>query len=172
MGRPTSTTITRTSASGSGISSCAMLLRGTRQHERARLHEAFADWMERTLGDRLEQLREVIGYHLEQAAVYRKQVSGEDESVKHLARRGAAHLEAAVADCHPAPSPGLAAAAARPPAVAEPDRGGCPGRARSGPSSGPAAIASQSSLSDAPRAIRPAPSRWPGLRSPPLMAGV
>jgi predicted ATPase len=68
---------------------------GLAKHERARLHEAFADWMERTLGDRLEQLREVIGYHLEQAAVYHKQVSGEDESVRHIARRGAAHLEAA-----------------------------------------------------------------------------
>jgi predicted ATPase/class 3 adenylate cyclase len=68
---------------------------GLAKHERARLHEAFADWMERTLGDRLDQLREVIGYHLEQAAVYHKQVSGEDESVRHIARRGAAHLEAA-----------------------------------------------------------------------------
>ena len=45
---------------------------GLAKHERARLHEAFADWMERTLGDRLEPLREVIGYHLEQAAVYRQ----------------------------------------------------------------------------------------------------
>ncbi|HYK95267.1 MAG TPA: AAA family ATPase [Candidatus Dormibacteraeota bacterium] len=68
---------------------------GLAKHERARLHEEFADWMERTLGDRLEQLREVIGYHLEQAAVYREQVSGEDESVKRLGQRAAGHLEAA-----------------------------------------------------------------------------
>jgi class 3 adenylate cyclase/tetratricopeptide (TPR) repeat protein len=68
---------------------------GLSKHERARLHEAFADWMERALEDRLEQLREVIGYHLEQAAVYSRQVSGEDESVKRLARRAAGHLETA-----------------------------------------------------------------------------
>jgi class 3 adenylate cyclase len=65
------------------------------KHERARLHEAFADWMERTLGDRVEQLREVIGYHLEQAAAYRKQVDGDDASVRRLALRAAGHLEAA-----------------------------------------------------------------------------
>jgi len=68
---------------------------GLAKHERARLHEAFADWMERTLGDRLEALREVIGYHLEQAAVYRKEVTGDDEIAKRLARRAAEHFEAA-----------------------------------------------------------------------------
>jgi class 3 adenylate cyclase/tetratricopeptide (TPR) repeat protein len=68
---------------------------GLAKHERARLHEAFADWMERTLGDRLEALREVIGYHLEQAAVYRKEVAGDDDFVQRLARRAAEHLEAA-----------------------------------------------------------------------------
>jgi tetratricopeptide (TPR) repeat protein len=68
---------------------------GLAKHERARFHEAFADWMERTLGDSLEAFREVIGYHLEQAAVYRKEVAGEDEFAKRLARRAADHLEAA-----------------------------------------------------------------------------
>jgi class 3 adenylate cyclase/tetratricopeptide (TPR) repeat protein len=68
---------------------------GLAKHERARLHEAFADWMERKLGDGVEAFREVIGYHLEQAAVYRKQVAGDDEFAKRLARRAAEHLEAA-----------------------------------------------------------------------------
>jgi class 3 adenylate cyclase/tetratricopeptide (TPR) repeat protein len=68
---------------------------GLAKHDRAHFHEAFADWMERTLGDRLEGLREVIGYHLEQAAAYRKEVAGDDESVKRLARRAAGHLEEA-----------------------------------------------------------------------------
>jgi class 3 adenylate cyclase/tetratricopeptide (TPR) repeat protein len=68
---------------------------GLAKQERAHLHEAFADWMERTLGDGLEALREVIGYHLERAAVYRKEVVGDDESARRLARRAADHLEAA-----------------------------------------------------------------------------
>jgi class 3 adenylate cyclase/tetratricopeptide (TPR) repeat protein len=68
---------------------------GLAKHERGRLHEAFADWMERTLGDRLEELREVVGYHFEQAAVYRTQVAGDDEVAKRLARRAAEHFEAA-----------------------------------------------------------------------------
>jgi class 3 adenylate cyclase/tetratricopeptide (TPR) repeat protein len=68
---------------------------GLAKHDRARLHEAFADLMERTLGDRLEGLLEVVGYHLEQAAAYRKEVAGDDESVRHLARRAAEHLEEA-----------------------------------------------------------------------------
>jgi class 3 adenylate cyclase/tetratricopeptide (TPR) repeat protein len=68
---------------------------GLAKHERARLHEVFADWMERTLGDRLEAFREVIGYHFEQAAIYRKEVAGDDEIAKRLARRAADHLEAA-----------------------------------------------------------------------------
>jgi class 3 adenylate cyclase/tetratricopeptide (TPR) repeat protein len=68
---------------------------GLPKHERARLHETFADWIERTLENRLEGLREVIGYHLEQAAVYRKEVAGDDASAKHLSLRAARHLEAA-----------------------------------------------------------------------------
>ncbi len=68
---------------------------GLAKHERAGLHEAFADWMERTLGDRLEAVREVIGHHLEQAAHYRREVAGDDERAKRLARRAAEHLEAA-----------------------------------------------------------------------------
>ena len=67
---------------------------GLAKQERARLHQAFADWMERTLGDRLEASREVIGHHLEQAALYRKEVAGDDEITKQLARRAAEHLEA------------------------------------------------------------------------------
>lgn len=66
---------------------------GLAKHERAGLHEALADWMERALGSRLEEHREVVGYHLEQAAAYRKAVTGTDESVTRLALRAAEHLE-------------------------------------------------------------------------------
>ena len=39
--------------------------------ERAELHEQFADWLERTAGDRLADLDEITGYHLDQARSYR-----------------------------------------------------------------------------------------------------
>ena len=39
--------------------------------ERAELHEQFADWLERTAGDRLAELDEITGYHLDQARSYR-----------------------------------------------------------------------------------------------------
>ena len=67
---------------------------GLAKQERARLHEEYATWLERTLGDRLEASREVIGHHLEQAALYRKEVAGDDEITKQIARRAAEHLEA------------------------------------------------------------------------------
>ena len=35
--------------------------------ERAELHELFAGWLERTAGDRLSEVEEMVGYHLEQA---------------------------------------------------------------------------------------------------------
>jgi class 3 adenylate cyclase/tetratricopeptide (TPR) repeat protein len=68
---------------------------GISKHERARLHEVLAEWMEQKLAERLESLREVIGYHFEQAAIYRREVSGDDEASKRLGQRAATHLEAA-----------------------------------------------------------------------------
>jgi class 3 adenylate cyclase len=67
---------------------------GLAKDERSRLHEAFADSMERGLSSRLEENREVIGYHLEQAAAYRKAVTGTDLAFTRLAARAAEHLEA------------------------------------------------------------------------------
>jgi class 3 adenylate cyclase/tetratricopeptide (TPR) repeat protein len=68
---------------------------GISKHERARLHEALAVWMEQKLAERLESLREVIGYHFEQAAAYREEVGGDDEATTRLRERAATHLEAA-----------------------------------------------------------------------------
>ena len=64
------------------------------KHERARLHEAFADWMESALGKRLDELREVVGYHLEQACLYVRSVGGASEAANRLAHRAASHLAA------------------------------------------------------------------------------
>jgi class 3 adenylate cyclase len=68
---------------------------GISKHERARLHEVLAEWMEQKLAERLESLREVIGYHFEQAATYRREVGGDDEATKRLRQRASTHLEAA-----------------------------------------------------------------------------
>jgi class 3 adenylate cyclase len=68
---------------------------GLPKYERAHLHEVLAEWMEKKLAERLESLREVIGYHFEQAATYRQEVSGDDEATISLRRRAATHLEAA-----------------------------------------------------------------------------
>jgi hypothetical protein len=64
------------------------------KQERAHLHEAFADWMESTLSARMDELDEVVGYHLEQASTYRRSVRGEDSSGQDLALRAATHLRA------------------------------------------------------------------------------
>jgi tetratricopeptide (TPR) repeat protein len=42
--------------------------------ERASLHERFADWLARVSGDRIEEYEEILGYHLEQAAGYRREL--------------------------------------------------------------------------------------------------
>ena len=39
--------------------------------ERAVLHERFADWLERVVGERLTEYEEIVGYHLEAAHRYR-----------------------------------------------------------------------------------------------------
>jgi tetratricopeptide (TPR) repeat protein len=68
---------------------------GLPKHERARLHEAYGNWLEGHLGKRLEELREVVGFHLGQAAENRRDVAGNDEQARRLAARSAGHLEAA-----------------------------------------------------------------------------
>ncbi len=65
------------------------------KHERAHLHEAFADWMEQALPHRMNELHEVVGHHLEQASSYRRDVGGASEAASRLALRAAVHFEAA-----------------------------------------------------------------------------
>jgi class 3 adenylate cyclase/tetratricopeptide (TPR) repeat protein len=47
---------------------------------RAELHERFATWLERVAAERLGELDEILGYHLEQAAVYRRELDLPDET--------------------------------------------------------------------------------------------
>ena len=44
---------------------------GMLKERRAELHERFADWLEARAGDRLGELEDLLGYHLEQAFRYR-----------------------------------------------------------------------------------------------------
>jgi len=61
---------------------------------RAELHERFAEWLEAHGAD-LVKLDEILGYHLEQAHLYRVQLGTDDERGTELARRAATHIAAA-----------------------------------------------------------------------------
>ena len=63
--------------------------------ERAELHEQFADWLERTAGDRLADMDEITGYHLDQARAYRLALGPDDERTRVLALRAGRRLAAA-----------------------------------------------------------------------------
>ena len=60
--------------------------------ERAILHERFADWFERTVGERLAEYEEIVGYHLEAAHRYRSEVGETGDHLAALAARAGAHL--------------------------------------------------------------------------------
>jgi class 3 adenylate cyclase/tetratricopeptide (TPR) repeat protein len=47
---------------------------------RADLHERFAGWLERAAAERLGELEEILGYHLEQAALHRRELDLPDET--------------------------------------------------------------------------------------------
>src|SRR5439155_27134720 len=63
--------------------------------ERTELHERFADWLERIVGDRLTEYQEVVGFHLEQAHAYRIQLGLADATTASLGSRAADRLGAA-----------------------------------------------------------------------------
>jgi class 3 adenylate cyclase/tetratricopeptide (TPR) repeat protein len=62
---------------------------------RAELHEGFADWLEGALGDRVDEYRAILGYHLEQSARYRRELDPADPSLPSLERRAVVQLGAA-----------------------------------------------------------------------------
>jgi predicted ATPase/class 3 adenylate cyclase len=63
--------------------------------ERAELHERFADWLVRTAGERIAELEEIVGHHLDSAYRYRTELGEQGDAVEHLARRAAEHYLAA-----------------------------------------------------------------------------
>lgn len=62
------------------------------KQSRAELHERFADWLQGALGERLDEYRPILAYHLEQAARYRGELDSADPELPGLARRAADHL--------------------------------------------------------------------------------
>ena len=62
---------------------------------RAELHERYAGWLERRAGDRLPELEEVVGYHLEQSVRYRKELGTAGAHERELALRAGSLLGAA-----------------------------------------------------------------------------
>jgi class 3 adenylate cyclase/tetratricopeptide (TPR) repeat protein len=62
---------------------------------RGRLHEQFADWIEDVAGQRIAELEEIVGYHLEQATRFRVELGRADCTTAALALRAGTRLAAA-----------------------------------------------------------------------------
>ncbi len=62
---------------------------------RADLHERVATWIERSVGDRLREYGDVVGYHLEQACRYMAELGPADEGWRRTATRAASTLASA-----------------------------------------------------------------------------
>src|SRR4051795_13419872 len=63
--------------------------------ERAELHERVARWLEDVSGDRLPEIEEIVGHHLEQAVRYRRELGDSGQAVDALAARAFERLKAA-----------------------------------------------------------------------------
>jgi class 3 adenylate cyclase/tetratricopeptide (TPR) repeat protein len=69
----------------------ARLLKRTR----GRLHERFAAWFTGTVGSRLAEYEEIIGYHLEQSFRYRAELGPIDDDGRRLGAEASGHLSSA-----------------------------------------------------------------------------
>jgi class 3 adenylate cyclase/tetratricopeptide (TPR) repeat protein len=58
---------------------------------RADLHERFVDWLERVAAHRLGEIEEIVGYHLEHAAIYRRELGLDGNDVAERAAERLAH---------------------------------------------------------------------------------
>lgn len=76
---------------------CEVTYEGMLKRVRADLHERLVDWVELSsvTGDRAVELEEVLGYHLEQAHRYRRDLGPLDDHGRDLGRRAAERLGAA-----------------------------------------------------------------------------
>jgi class 3 adenylate cyclase/tetratricopeptide (TPR) repeat protein len=62
---------------------------------RAELHERFAGWLERLLGEETRGYEEILGYHLEQSYQYRRSLGRLDDAARALGDRAADWLDSA-----------------------------------------------------------------------------
>jgi predicted ATPase/class 3 adenylate cyclase len=62
---------------------------------RAHLHERYADWLERVAGERVHELEEILGYHLEQAHRFLAELGHSTNGTGELAGRASKWLESA-----------------------------------------------------------------------------
>ena len=69
----------------------ARLLKRTR----ARLHERFAAWLTDSVGSRLAEYEEILGYHLEQSFRYRAELGPVDDCGRRLGAEASRHLSSA-----------------------------------------------------------------------------
>jgi tetratricopeptide (TPR) repeat protein len=74
---------------------CEAAYESVPKRARAELHERFASWLERKVGDRIAEFEEILGYHLEQAYRYRAEVGPLDERTRAVAGLAAQRLTAA-----------------------------------------------------------------------------
>jgi class 3 adenylate cyclase len=65
------------------------------KERRADQHRRFADWCVRMAGDRIEELEEIVGYHLEQAFRHRESLGALNDEARALAAEASARLESA-----------------------------------------------------------------------------
>ena len=68
---------------------------GIPKERRGELHERYATWLEGTIGERLQELEEIIGYHLEQAYRYRTDLGPPDDAAAAIADRASRRLSSA-----------------------------------------------------------------------------
>ena len=68
---------------------------GLPKERRAELHERFADWVATTAAERSGDLDEIVGYHIEQAFLYREELGPLDDGARQLASRGSEILAGA-----------------------------------------------------------------------------
>jgi len=82
---------------GRGFAFVHLLIRdaayaGMLRRVRAELHEHFADWLVARAGDRLSEIEEIVGHHLEQAHRNLIELGPADERTRSLRERAAEHL--------------------------------------------------------------------------------
>lgn len=65
---------------------------GIRKQIRAELHEQFAQWLTEVAGDRVAEVEEVVGYHLEQSYLLRAELGNLDPHAQAVGSEAAARL--------------------------------------------------------------------------------